>query len=114
MTEYQNETVFTWGATPLKFGAGAVDEIGHDLVQQGAQRVLILTDPGIVASGVPERVAEAARSSGLDVEVYDQVKVEPTDESVGAAVEFRSEEHTSELQSRGHLVCRLLIENKNT
>src|SRR5690625_6169501 len=27
-------------------------------------------------------------------------------------LEFRSEEHTSELQSRGHLVCRLLLEKK--
>src|SRR5687768_18190356 len=26
---------------------------------------------------------------------------------------FRSEEHTSELQSRLHLVCRLLLEKKN-
>src|SRR5690625_6658267 len=31
------------------------------------------------------------------------------------ALEFpRSEEHTSELQSRGHLVCRLLLEKKKT
>src|SRR5437870_10938751 len=27
-------------------------------------------------------------------------------------LDFRSEEHTSELQSRGHLVCRLLLEKK--
>src|SRR5690625_6207991 len=27
--------------------------------------------------------------------------------------EARSEEHTSELQSRGHLVCRLLLEKEN-
>src|SRR5437660_4750685 len=27
-------------------------------------------------------------------------------------VRVRSEEHTSELQSRGHLVCHLLLENK--
>src|SRR5690625_6800805 len=27
--------------------------------------------------------------------------------------DLRSEEHTSELQSRGHLVCRLLLEKKN-
>src|SRR5207253_9475903 len=27
-------------------------------------------------------------------------------------IEHRSEEHTSELQSRGHLVCRLLLEKK--
>src|SRR5437870_6915238 len=29
------------------------------------------------------------------------------------AMAERSEEHTSELQSRGHLVCRLLLEKKN-
>src|SRR5690625_5830583 len=29
-----------------------------------------------------------------------------------AAATARSEEHTSELQSRGHLVCRLLLEKK--
>src|SRR5690625_6412366 len=32
--------------------------------------------------------------------------------AAGAAKEARSEEHTSELQSRGHLVCRLLLEKK--
>src|SRR5690625_6109782 len=31
---------------------------------------------------------------------------------VAVAATARSEEHTSELQSRGHLVCRLLLENK--
>src|SRR5437870_9724287 len=31
----------------------------------------------------------------------------------GNAQTARSEEHTSELQSRGHLVCRLLLEKKN-
>src|SRR5690625_3772475 len=31
---------------------------------------------------------------------------------VPTAAGFRSEEHTSELQSRGHLVCRLLLEKK--
>src|SRR3989442_4119512 len=41
------------------------------------------------------------------------------DELTPAAVQAlgrgeRSEEHTSELQSRPHLVCRLLLENKNT
>src|SRR5437870_10382678 len=30
----------------------------------------------------------------------------------GMESESRSEEHTSELQSRGHLVCRLLLEKK--
>src|SRR5690625_3352687 len=36
------------------------------------------------------------------------------DSNVGGelTVHLRSEEHTSELQSRGHLVCRLLLEKK--
>src|SRR5439155_21018851 len=33
-------------------------------------------------------------------------------EFLAAVAERRSEEHTSELQSRGHLVCRLLLEKK--
>src|SRR5690625_5499198 len=33
---------------------------------------------------------------------------------LGASLALRSEEHTSELQSRGHLVCRLLLEKKKT
>src|SRR5690625_5713111 len=36
------------------------------------------------------------------------------DGALGVSLPFqRSEEHTSELQSRGHLVCRLLLEKKN-
>src|SRR5258707_9862346 len=34
------------------------------------------------------------------------------DRRVGADISFRSEEHTSELQSRQYLVCRLLLEKK--
>src|SRR5437660_3693800 len=32
---------------------------------------------------------------------------------LSASIILRSEEHTSEVQSRGHLVCRLLLEKKN-
>src|SRR3712207_6989038 len=34
--------------------------------------------------------------------------------TVGGNLEKRSEEHTSELQSRQYLVCRLLLEKKKT
>src|SRR5690625_5969498 len=40
------------------------------------------------------------------------VNIESTVNSIQKALEERSEEHTSELQSRGHLVCRLLLEKK--
>src|SRR5258707_4792923 len=35
------------------------------------------------------------------------------DGALAARLELRSEEHTSELQSRQYLVCRLLLEKKN-
>src|SRR2546422_5562931 len=41
----------------------------------------------------------------------DQSGARPVREDGGA--QMRSEEHTSELQSRLHLVCRLLLEKKN-
>src|SRR5439155_19631450 len=38
--------------------------------------------------------------------------LEPAKQDAPVIDENRSEEHTSELQSRGHLVCRLLLEKK--
>src|SRR3712207_7522597 len=46
------------------------------------------------------------------VKITDQAKAEL--QSSGMMDEKRSEEHTSELQSRQYLVCRLLLEKKNT
>ncbi|MFC4495771.1 hydroxyacid-oxoacid transhydrogenase [Streptomyces ovatisporus] len=82
------ETVFTWGAPPLKFGAGACDEIGFDLAQHGARRVLVITDPGVLALGIPHRVADSLRRYGVTAEVFDGVHVEPSDASFAAAVEY--------------------------
>src|SRR5207253_5811414 len=42
---------------------------------------------------------------------FDPFPIRPREQcTVGALRAERSEEHTSELQSRGHLVCRLLLE----
>src|SRR5439155_23181049 len=56
--------------------------------------------------------AETSSRSGIRTHSPD---VEPVSEFGDRGREFgRSEEHTSELQSRGHLVCRLLPEKKQT
>jgi len=80
------ETVFTYGAPQLKFGEGAADEIGHDLAQYGAKRVLVVTDPGVAATGAPQRIAEQMAAYGVTAEVFAGVHVEPTDVSIDAAV----------------------------
>ena len=82
-----SETIFTYGAPQLKFGAGASDEIGYDLAQLGVTRVLVVTDPGVAATGLPERVAMRIRGFGVEAEVYDQAHVEPTDRSLQAAID---------------------------
>src|SRR3712207_7866060 len=58
------------------------------------------------------RRTSLARPDGLDIDSYDDALIEISAES-SRAVHRRSEEHTSELQSRQYLVCRLLLEKKN-
>ncbi|WP_104522988.1 hydroxyacid-oxoacid transhydrogenase [Blastococcus atacamensis] len=81
------ETVFTYGAPQLKFGNGASDEIGYDLSRYGVKRVLVVTDPGVAATGHPQRVADQMAQFGIEARVFDGVHVEPTDVSLVAAIE---------------------------
>src|SRR5690625_6258480 len=63
----------------------------------------------------PELAASGLVSQGRNGH-YDRFRgrlMWPIRDLTGDVVGFgRSEEHTSELQSRGHLVCRLLLEKK--
>src|SRR5690625_7017182 len=64
------------------------------------------SDAGAVLfSRIEKRHGLIAAVSAALHDSRDQVKVRHS---------LRSEEHTSELQSRGHLVCRLLLEKKKT
>jgi hydroxyacid-oxoacid transhydrogenase len=83
-----SETVFTYGAPLLKFGTGASDEIGYDLSQYGAHRVLVVTDPGIAATGLPARVADQMKRFDIEAHVYDGAHVEPTDASLQEAIDY--------------------------
>src|SRR3954452_12440476 len=85
------ESVFTYGAPQLKFGSGAADEIGYDLSATGARRVLVVTDPGVAATGAPQRVADRMTGFGIEAVVFDGAHVEPTDESLQFAVDWARE-----------------------
>ncbi|TNC27698.1 hydroxyacid-oxoacid transhydrogenase [Amycolatopsis alkalitolerans] len=88
---HRNESVFTWAAPPLKFGHGAIDEIGAEVAAMGAKSALVLTDPGVRGTGFPDRVREGLLGAGLKAEVFDRVAVEPTDRSIAEAVAFARE-----------------------
>jgi alcohol dehydrogenase class IV len=82
------ETVFTYGAPLLKFGAGSSDEIGFDLTTYGVRRVLVITDPGVAATGHPQRITEQIQAAGIEAVLFDRAHVEPTDASMVEAVDF--------------------------
>src|SRR6476619_59611 len=88
MTQQQSETVFTYGAPQLKFGSGASDEVGFDLSQYGVSRALVVTDAGVAATGLPQRVADQMARFGIKAVVFDGSHVEPTDESMQQAIDF--------------------------
>jgi hydroxyacid-oxoacid transhydrogenase len=82
------ESVFTYGAPQLKFGRGASAEIGYDLAQYGVRRALVVTDPGISATGLPQRVADQMAQFDIVAEVFDGSHVEPTDASLQRAIDW--------------------------
>ena len=87
-THLTEETIFTWGAPPLKFGAGSSDEIGFEMAGYGVSRALIVTDPGVSALGIPQRIADNLRRYDVEAEIFDGVHVEPTDDSMNKATEY--------------------------
>src|SRR3712207_7823927 len=68
-------------------------------------------DPGEVVAVVALREPLTAVCDGPQL-VAPRGQVRDVDELVDRVFPVRSEEHTSELQSRQYLVCRLLLEKK--
>src|SRR3712207_8891691 len=66
-----------------------------------SKHVLFVTT-GLRGTGIIDECRTNFENAGVSVSVYDKVETNPK----------RSEEHTSELQSRQYLVCRLLLEKK--
>src|SRR3712207_6906480 len=60
------------------------------------------------------RSADGEPDPGAHDHGEDRGEARRHDHGAAGAADRRSEEHTSELQSRQYLVCRLLLEKKNT
>src|SRR5439155_15630631 len=73
-------------------GPGGDDEVNRELVDLGRCHVRRCCS---ATAATTAATAAATAAANIDVDCG-----------------VRSEEHTSELQSRGHLVCRLLLEKK--
>jgi len=86
-----HESAFAVDISSIVFGPGALKEAGEHARALGMKRAALFTDRRV---GALPHVADALaslRSAGVDVAVYDEVKVEPTDESFRAASRFAAE-----------------------
>lgn len=83
-----NETAFTMDTSSIKFGPGVTREVGTDMANLGAKRVMVVTDPQLTNSEPVAITLTALRAEGIDAVLYDRSRVEPTDQSFKDAIQF--------------------------
>lgn len=72
--------------TRLIFGPGSVDRIAEVVQEIPAQKVLLVTDPGIVSAGHAGRVQDLLKKAGLTVVTFDRARENPTTRCVDECV----------------------------
>src|SRR5260370_9572688 len=83
--------------------------VSNSVIQNGLNSVSQAAAPVLLgASNQDNGVNRIADLNPADIESYEILK------GPSAAAIYRSEEHTSELQSHLNLLCRLLLEKKKT
>jgi len=83
-----HESAFEMATSAIRFGPGVTREVGLDLADLGARRVLVLADPNLRRLRPVECVLESLAGAGIACAVYEQVRIEPTDESFLDAIAF--------------------------
>lgn len=86
-----HEIAFEMAVSSVRFGAGVTREVGMDLADLGAKRVLVLTDPVLAGISPVAVTMESLRANGIEAVLYPRVRVEPTDESFLDAISFARE-----------------------
>jgi len=82
------ETVFTVDPRPVKFGVGAVDELGADARALGIRRAAVFTDATVATLEATSKALLALEQAGVAFEIYRDSLVEPTDASFLTAATF--------------------------
>ncbi|HET9017753.1 MAG TPA: hydroxyacid-oxoacid transhydrogenase [Thermomicrobiaceae bacterium] len=87
------ESIFTMDTSSIKYGPGATREVGYDMSQLGARRVMVVTDPRVAQTEAVATVLDSLRGEGIDAVLFDRVRVEPTDDSFREAIDFATQGH---------------------
>ena len=78
-------------ASNIRFGTGITREVGMDLVDLAARRVMLVIDPCLVDLPTGAVVVESLRASRIDFALYDQVRCEPSEAGFKAAAQFATD-----------------------
>jgi len=84
----KKETVLTMSSAHIKYGFGATRELGHDMKEMGAKRVMVVTDERVAKEEPVAVTVEALKREGIDAVLFSDVRIEPTDGSLRDAVRF--------------------------
>lgn len=76
----------------ILFGGGSVEKIGPEAQLLKAKKVLIVTDPGIIQSGLLETVEKPLRSAGIPLAIFNGVEPDPRIEVVEKSLELAKRE----------------------
>ncbi len=74
--------------TRVFYGAGASATVGERLAELGATNVVLVSDPGVAAAGLVDRIADLVRGAGIDVAVYAETEQNPTTTNLAEIVEL--------------------------
>lgn len=83
-----HESVFQVDPRPFKFGPGAAAELGSDARTLGIGRAAVFTDARTRGLAATARALDSLKNGKIAFEVFDQTRVEPTDDSFLEAAEF--------------------------
>ena len=85
------ETAFVMNTSNIKYGPGTTREVGYDMQALGAKRVMVVADPHLVNEEPVEIAMQALKATGLEIVLYDGVRIEPTDISFKEAIAFATD-----------------------
>ena len=79
---------FTFNTSPsIRFGDGLLDDIGAMLAADGHRNAFIVTDPGMMATGIVARAMSSLDAAGIVTGLYSDVEADPPEAVVHAAVD---------------------------
>ena len=85
------DEAFSIDASSITFGPGCLREAGDVARSLGIARIAVFTDASVGGTEHLATVLTSLSAAGVDTALYDEVRVEPTDESFTAATKFAAD-----------------------